>query len=552
MSGPTEERRSSRPPPPPEALEPLADGYLANLRYDAPASVVVFLVALPLCLGIAVASDAPPLAGLVTGILGGVVVAWVSGSALAVSGPAAGLATIVAAAVAAPAAGGLGYEGFLLAVALAGLIQIGLGFARAGLVAYYFPNSVIKAMLAGIGLILILKQIPHATGFDDDWEGDLTLFHSGLLEEAEAWRAALSHVGSFFDAIHLGASVIAIVGVVVLIVWPRIPVVKDIRWLPAPLVVVTLGVVLNQVFLAFAPAFAMRGDHLVRLPTGGVEELIAEMSFPEFGRILDGDIWTSAFTIAIVASIETLLCIEAIDKLDNYKRSTPTNRELMAQGLGNMLAGLIGGLPMTAVIVRGSANMQSGARTRMSAFLHGLLLLLAVVLLPWLMNMIPLAALAAVLLHVGYKLARFELFRHMLRQSVDQWAPFLVTVVAILLTDLLKGVGIGLAVAVFFLLRNNLKVPYFVHRREQHEEVDGEHIHIELSENVSFLNKASVNKVLHELPDHSVVEIDGGNAQYIHPDVLELIHEFHQTAHTRKIEVTLTDIPDLGHTAPAH
>lgn len=552
MSGSTEEKRSSKSPSATEKLEMPAEGYLANLRHDVPASVVVFLVALPLCLGIAVASDAPPLAGLITGIVGGLVVAWASSSALAVSGPAAGLATIVAAAIAVPAQGGLGYEGLLLAVVLAGVFQIGLGFAKAGLVAYYFPSSVIKAMLAGIGIILILKQIPHATGFDGDWEGDLTLFHAGILEEAAAWQAALSHVGSFFDAIHLGASIIALLGLAVLVIWPRIPGVKDIRWLPAPLVVVVLGVVVNQVFLAAAPDLAMRGAHLVQLPTGGVTELVSEMSLPAFGRIGDWDIWTSAFTIAIIASIETLLCIEAIDKLDPYKRTTPTNRELKAQGLGNILSGMVGGLPMTAVIVRGSANIQSGARTRMSAFLHGALLLAAVVLLPWAMNLIPLAALAAVLLHVGYKLARVELFRHMLRQSADQWAPFLITIVAIVFTDLLKGVGIGLAVAVFFLLRNNLKVPYFIHHREQHEESDGQHIRIELSEDVSFLNKASVNKVLHELPDHSVVEIDGKTAQYIHPDVLELIHEFNDTAHTRSIEVTLVDIPDLGDTGPGH
>lgn len=540
-------KRASHPPPSPERqLDKPREGYLANLRFDVPSSVVVFLVALPLCLGIALASDAPPLAGLITGIVGGIVVAWASGSALAVSGPAAGLTTIVAAAIAS-----LGYDGFLLAVVFAGLIQIGLGFARAGLVAYYFPSSVIKGMLAAIGIILIIKQIPHATGFDDDWEGDMTLFTSGIPEGVETMSHVLTHVGSFLGAIHWGAVIVAMAGLAVLVIWSKVPRLRDLRWLPAPLLVVLLGIGLNELFLAVAPQLAMRGAHLVQLPTGGLSELYAEMSLPDFGRALDGEIWTAAITIAIVASIETLLCIEAIDKLDPYKRSTPTNRELVAQGVGNMVAGLLGGLPMTAVIVRGSANIQSGGRTRMSAFLHGCMLLLAVVLLPWAMNKIPLAALAAVLLHVGYKLARLELFRHMLRQRKDIWVPFVVTVLAILFTDLLRGVGIGMAVGVFFLLRQNLQVPYFIHHREQHEEADGQHIHLELSENVSFLNKASVNKVLHELPDGSKVEIDGRTSHYIHPDVIELIREFHETAHVRNIEVTLVEIPEVER-GPGH
>ncbi len=532
-------------------LERVAPGYLANLRHDVPASVVVFLVALPLCLGIALASDAPPLSGLIAGVVGGVVVAWISRSALAVSGPAAGLTTIVAAGIALESAGGLGYRGFLLAVVLAGVFQIGFGFVRAGLVAYYFPSSVIKGMLAAIGLILIGKQISHATGFDDDWEGDLTLFHSGIFEEIEHLKAALSHIGSFFEAFHLGALAVSMVGLVVLIVWPRIPKVRDLKWLPAPLAVVLIGIGLNELLLATAPSFAMTGEHLVQLPEGGLGELVQELSLPDFTRVADPAVFTTALTIALVASIETLLCIEAIDKLDPYKRSTPTNRELVAQGVGNVCAGMIGGLPLTAVIVRGSANIQSGGRTRMSAFLHGVWLLLAVVLLPWLINRVPLAALAAVLLHVGYKLARIDLFKHMLRQEIDQWVPFVVTVIAILVTDLLKGVGIGMAVSVFFLLRRNLQVPYFIHTREQHEESDGQHIHIELSENVSFLNKASVNKVLHQLPEGSVVEIDGRTAHYIHPDVLELIHEFHETAHTRNIKCTLIEIPDTE-AGPGH
>lgn len=525
----------SRNPEPPEALRDLGPqnaGYLANLKHDLPASVVVFLVALPLCLGIAVASGAPPLAGLITGIVGGVVVAWASGSHLAVSGPAAGLTTIVLVAI-----DTLGYQGFLLAVVLAGALQFGFGILRAGIFAYYFPSSVIKGMLAAIGIILIMKQLPHAVGLDSaSFEGDLTLLRDGQMGPLEALTFSFTHM-------HVGATIIAGIGLVMLIAWAQIPALKKLKWLPGPLVAVGLGIGINVAYQAFAGDLFLSGEHLVSLPTGGLSGLFAEMSFPDFGRIGDVDVWSSAFTIAAVASIETLLCIEAIDKLDPYKRNTPTNRELAAQGIGNMIAGSIGGLPMTAVIVRGSANIHSGARSRVSAFAHGLLLLIGLVLLPMVLNMIPLAALAAVLLHVGYKLANPTLVIGMFRQSMEQWAPFAITVAAILATDLLKGVGIGMAVAVFFILRANLKTPYFIHHRESHEETGKNCIRIELSENVSFLNKASVNKVLHELPGHSMVEIDARPSMYIHPDVLELIHEFEETAHTRDISVTLVDVP---------
>lgn len=506
-------------------------GYIASLKHDVPASVVVFLVALPLCLGIAVASGAPPLAGLVSGIVGGLVVAVVSGSAVAVSGPAAGLITIVIAAIAT-----LGYEGFLLAVMVAGGLQIVLGALKAGVFAYYFPSSVIKGMLAAIGIILILKQVPHALGYDADFEGNLTLYWNG---ELGPWH----DISFAFDHIHIGALIVAALGLTILIVWERVPALKRLKLMPAPLAVVILGIVLNAVFLAVKPEWAMGGAHLVSLPDGGVADLFAQMSFPSFGRILEPAVWQTGFVIAAVASIETLLCLEAVDKLDPFKRSSPTSRELIAQGVGNMVAGFFGGLPVTAVIVRGSANVQSGGRTKVSAILHGALLLVAIVVLPWAMNWIPLAALAAVLLHIGYKLARVEVFKKMLRQETGQWAPFLTTIVAILVTDLLTGVGIGMAVAVFYILRANLQTPYFLHHREAHEEDDHRlHIHLELSENVSFLNKASVNKVLHELPADSVVTIDGHASQYIHFDVLELIHEFASTAATRGLEVELVGL----------
>lgn len=532
--------RTSADPPQHQELAAVEKGYLPNLKYDLPASVVVFLVALPLCLGIAVASGAPPLAGLISGIVGGIVVAWISGSPSAVSGPAAGLTAIVLAAIT-----DLGYQGFLLAVVLAGVMQLIFGFARAGVFAYYFPSSVIKGMLAAIGIILIMKQIPHALGFDKDYEGDLHLLESvtvTLPNGDERVMNFFDQLAYAFGHVGWGAVIITSIGLVVLLLWGRIKFLKDLRWVPGPLVVVVLGATINSLFYVVAPEWALRSEHLVRLPDEGLADLVGALDFPDFSRISELKIYSAAFTIAAVASIETLLCIEAMDKLDPWKRSTPTNRELIAQGAGNLIAGLIGGLPMTAVIVRGSTNIQSGARTRMSAFVHGLLLLLSVVLIPFVMNLIPLSALAAILLYVGYKLANLGLFKQMLSRSPDTWVPFVVTVGAILATDLLRGVGIGMVVGLFFILRSNLQTAYFVRDSDSGDE-GRKHIRLELSENVSFLNRASVNRVLHELPEGSVVEIDGTRSQYMHPDVIELIHDFEQTAHTRGIEVTLVGIP---------
>ncbi|MCZ7680050.1 MAG: SulP family inorganic anion transporter [Sandaracinaceae bacterium] len=357
------------------------------------------------------ASGAPPLAGLITGIVGGVVAAWASGSQNAVSGPAAGLTVIVLAAIQQ-----LGYEGFLLAVCVAGVMQMIFGLLRTGIFAYYFPSTVIKGMLAAIGLILIIKQIPHAIGFDADFEGDMTLLQPGQLGPLDQLSYAFSHV-------HPGAAIVSALGLAVLVVMGRLPALKKLRWLPAPLVVVLLGVGLNLLFSAVAPGLAMTGNHVVDIPAGGPAGLLAALDAPDFSRWADPAIYQVALTIAVVASLETLLCVEAIDKLDPYKRRSPTNRELGAQGLGNLVSGLLGGLPMTAVIVRGSANIQAGGRTRMSSFLHGVLLLVAVVALPFAMNMIPLAALAAILLHVGYKLSPVALFKSMTRQPVEQWLP---------------------------------------------------------------------------------------------------------------------------------
>jgi MFS superfamily sulfate permease-like transporter len=522
-----------------------------NLKHDAPAGLVVFLVALPLCLGIALASGAPLFSGLIAGMVGGLVVSWFTGSPLSVSGPAAGLTVIVLGAIASLGS----WEAFLLAVVLSGVIQIGLGFVRAGLIAYYFPSTVIKGLLAAIGLILILKQIPHAVGFDLDPEGDMDFWQPDGRNTFTEIPYALGH----FQA---GAVVIAGAGLFLLILAARNPKLQKIKWLPGPLLAVAVGVLLNEVFRLVLPGLANHDELMVTIPSltenmkpgdSVITGLSSILTFPDFSRIADPDVYTTAVTLAIVASIETLLCIEAMDKLDPYRRSSNTNQELKAQGIGNVVSGLMGGLPLTAVIVRGSANAQAGGRTAMSSFLHGVMLLTFVLALPMLLNRVPLAALAAVLLFVGYKLAPISLFRQMWDRGPNQFIPFIVTVLAILFTDLLIGVGIGMAAGVFFILRANLQTPYYMHRRvmreEEHPEGRRVHIHLELSENVSFLNKASVSKALHDIPDGAVVEIDGSHALYIDRDVLEIIHEFDESAHHRAIEVELTDIPAAN--APA-
>lgn len=501
---------------------------LAHLREDIPASLVVFLVAVPLCLGIAVASGAPPLAGIVTGIIGGVVVAWVSGAQLAVSGPAAGLTVIVLAAIRE-----LGYDGFLLAVCIAGVLQIGLGLLRAGILALYVPSAVIKGMLAAIGVILILKQLPHAVGFDEDFEGDLAFFQPDHRNTFSAVTEALTHV-------EWTALAIALVGVVVLVLADRSKLWKTkARWLPPPLLAVGLGVAINQLLGWLAPEHAITGDALVSIPSGGVSAIWQSLAQPDWTRIADVAVWRSAATLAIVASIETLLCVEAIDKLDPHKRETPASRELVAQGVGNVLAGLLGALPMTAVIVRGSANVASGAQTKMSAFLHGVWLLVAVVLAAPVMNLIPLAALAAVLLHVGYKLVSPATVKGMLKQPASQWAPFVVTIVAILFTDLLVGVLIGLGLAIFLLLREHAVTPFFFEQLSKTGDAEHPRVRLELTPNVSFLHRAAVSKVLHTLPPGAFVEIDATRARHVHPDIVELVREFRDTAVDRSIEVVL-------------
>jgi MFS superfamily sulfate permease-like transporter len=501
-------------------------------KNDLPAGLVVFLVALPLCLGIALASGAPLFSGIIAGIVGGIVVAAVSGSALSVSGPAAGLTTIVISSITKLET----YEAFLLAVMLAGVIQLTLGYLRAGIIGHYFPSSVIKGMLAAIGLTLIFKQIPHALGYDRDTEGDFYFFQ---LDGENTFSEIVNSV----NHLSLGAIIICAVSLFILILWDQ-PFLKKYAFfkiIPGALIVVFLGVLINYLFGWYKPEWALVDDQLVVLPVANsAKDFIAQFTLPDFRAIVNGKVYLVAFTIAVVASLESLLSVEATDKLDPEKRNTPTNRELKAQGIGNIISGLIGGLPVTAVIVRSSANINSGAKTKLSAIIHGVLLLLSVLLFARFLNQIPKSCLAAVLFIVGYKLAKISLIRSMYKLGWSQFLPFIVTILVILRTDLLIGISVGMAVSIFFILRNNYKRPYFFVKSEHHE---GDIITIELAEDVTFINKGSVTLTLYHLPENSKVIIDGRKSQNIDLDVLEIIHTFNETAHLKNIEVQLINIP---------
>lgn len=504
------------------------------LKNDLPSGLVVFLVALPLCLGIALASGAPLFSGIIAGMIGGTVVAFTSGSSLSVSGPAAGLTVIVLNAIHTLGS----YEIFLSAVVLAGLIQIALGFLKAGVIGYYFPSSVIKGMLAAIGIILILKQIPHALGYDKDNEGDFDFLQSD-------GENTFSEVFNALNYIHPGAVIIAVISLFILIMWDR-PFLKKYTFfkvVPGALLVVILGILINEWFRKTGSDLYLEGDKLVRLPVANsASEFVNQFTLPDFSAFGNYQVYVVAITIAIIASLESLLSVEAADKLDPYKRNTPTNRELKAQGLGNFCSGLIGGLPLTAVIVRSSANINSGAKTKLSSIIHGFLLLLSVIVFAGFLNKIPLACLAALLLVVGYKLAKISLFTSMYRLGWEQFLPFIVTVVAIQFSDLLKGIGIGMAVAIFFILRLNYKRAYFFHKETYHE---GEKITIRLAEDVSFLNKGSIALTLDHLPENSDVTIDGSKTHYIDLDVLEMLHDFKNTAELKNINLTLLSIPEF-------
>ncbi|MCB0597643.1 MAG: SulP family inorganic anion transporter [Lewinellaceae bacterium] len=504
----------------------------SNLKYDLPASLVVFLVALPLCLGIALASGAPLFSGIIAGIVGGIVVGFASGSQIGVSGPAAGLAVIVLSAIQELGA----FEIFLLAVVISGFIQMLLGFAKAGIIGYYFPSSVIKGMLSGIGIIIILKQIPHALGYDKDYEGNLSFVQPD-------GHNTFSELYYMLDFVSPGAILIALLSLAILILWEQ-PFIKKrsiFQIIQGPLVVVVAGIFLNLLFQSM-PQLALRPDQIVSIPVAeSLSGFFGLFTLPDFSQVGNPQIYVVAITIAIVASLETLLCVEATDKLDPQKRVTPTNRELKAQGLGNILSGLVGGLPVTQVIVRSSANIQSGGRSKASAIIHGFILLVAAMAIPHVLNLIPLSSLAAVLFLVGYKLAKPALFKKMYQQGKAQFVPFIVTILAIVFTDLLVGIGLGLVVAIFYVLYNNYKKPYFFYP-EKHEE--GAPIRFELAEDVTFLNKASILQTLNHLPENSKVIIDATNTVNIDLDVIEIIEDFRQSAHYKNIELEVQGLYD--------
>ena len=541
----------------------------ANLKSDFASGLVVFLVALPLCLGIALASGAPPLAGIISGIVGGIVVGYLSQSHLSVSGPAAGLTAIVLTAIT-----DLGsFNVFLLAVLLAGILQLILGFIKAGTISNYFPNNVIEGMLAGIGVIIILKQIPHAFGYDPDFEGDESFIQAD-------GQNTFSELFSVLDHVNFGSIIIAVLSLAILILWNKVEFLKNIKLVPAALVAVVLSIVLNEFFIQSGSTLAIASEHLVNLP---VPSTLAEFQniivTPDFTAITNSKVWIVAVTIAIVASIETLLCIEASDRMDTLKRYTDTNVELKAQGIGNIVSSLLGGLPMTSVVVRTSANHNAGAKSKMSTIIHGVLLMVSVLAIPFILNKIPLATLAAVLLMVGYKLAvpNIKHFAHYMPKEVnvlvlalvavliaisnsymnlvigfsvlsalilaycifkylkdDEFAqnvkrnqylyfPFFATTIAVVFTDLLKGVALGMIISIIFVLKGNLKRAYSFRKEEY---VDGDIIHIDLAQEVSFLNKSAIKTTLSEIPENSKVIINASDTVYIAHDVLDLIKEF--------------------------
>ncbi|GLR19407.1 membrane protein [Portibacter lacus] len=499
-----------------------------NLKSDLPASIVVFFVALPLCLGIALASGAPLFSGLIAGIIGGIVVGGLSGSKVGVSGPAAGLAAIVLTAI-----GSLGgYENFLVAVVLGGVIQLIFGFLRAGVIGYYFPSSVIKGMLTGIGIIIILKQIPNFFGYDEESAWDLEFF------EIDGGNT-FSELFTMLSNIHPGAALIGIVSLLLLILWDRILSHKSkiFKLIQGPFVVVVLGIIF-YILTQDHEVFAIGSNHMVSVPVPeDFNSFISQFSFPNFAAISNHEVWIVAFTLALVASLETLLCVEASDKIDPDKNVTPTNRELLAQGTGNIISGLIGGLPITQVIVRSSANVQSGGKSKLSTILHGFLLLISVILIPSLLNKIPLSVLAAVLLLVGYKLAKPSLFKKMYDLGWKQSIPFFVTVIGIIFTDLLVGIGLGLMVGIVVILLKSYQNSHFLNIEDKS---NGKHkIKMTLAEEVTFINKGAILKELDSLPRNTFLEIDLIKTRYLDYDIIEILEDFLYKAEERDIDIKL-------------
>jgi MFS superfamily sulfate permease-like transporter len=504
-----------------------AQYYFRHLKNDLPAGIVVFLVALPLCLGIALASGAPLFSGLIAGMVGGLVVSLLSGSQLSVSGPAAGLTVIVFNAIETVGS----FEGLLVACVIAGVIQLMLGFLKAGIIGAFFPSAVIKGMLAAIGLILIIKQIPHATGYDTSYEGD----ESYMRETA---RSSFHELFDAFSGISPGAVVISVVALLLLVIWERPWFKKQplLKLIPGPLVAVAWGAGYNLLATEFAPAWAVSEKHLVKLPVSEqAADFFNHFMFPDFSYLTNPQVYMIAVTLAIIASLETLLSLEATDKLDPLKRLAPTNRELMAQGIGNIISGLLGGLPITAVIVRSSANINAGAQTSQSCFIHGLCLLLSVMFFAHYLNHIPLACLSAILLHTGYKLAKPALFVEYYKKGMSQLLPFVITVLAILLTDLLKGMAIGMVIGLFFVIKANYHAALTLTQ-------DDSHYVLSFNKDVSFLNKALLRKFILNIQENSSVTIDASNAKFIDHDILETIEDFLAAAPDDNITVEVIDL----------
>lgn len=499
-----------------------ASSYLKSFGSDFPSSIVVFLVALPLCLGIALASNAPLFSGLIAGIIGGIVIGSLSGSQLSVSGPAAGLTAIVAAAILKLPT----FETFLLAVVICGALQLVLGFIKAGVIGDYVPNCVIKGMLAAIGLILILKQFPHLVGYDANYVGDESFKQSNN-------ENTFSGLINAFKYITPVAVIIGVVGLIFQFAWEKFTANKKgfIKIIPAPLIVVLVGIAINEYFRTQGSSIDPK--HMVSIPiAGSTNEFFSFFTTPDFNGFLNKDVWIAGVTLALVASLETLLSIEAIDDLDPYQRVTNKERELKAQGVGNMLSGLVGGLPITSVIVRSSANVNAGAKSKMSAIYHGVLLLACVALIPGLLNLIPKSALAAVLIFTGYKLAKPGLFKAYYKKGWDQFLPFVITIGAILLTDLLIGVMIGIGVGLFFIVRSNFKTSVFIVH-------DHNRYLIRLRKDVSFLNKPIIKNKLEEIPENASVLIDASRADFIDKDIVEVIEDFSIHAPLKNIRVEI-------------
>ena len=504
----------------------LQTGIIKNLKYDLPSGLVVFLVAIPMCIGVSLACGTPLMSGIVAGIVGGIIVPFISRSPLSVSGPSAGMITLMGAMQVLG-----GFEAFCLAIVIAGILQILLGMLRVGLVAYFIPSAILKGTLTAIGIILILKQIPHALGYDKDFEGDLSFFQVDGENTLSELFVAIHHISP-------GATIIFLISLFILTNWDRVSVLKDKVWLPAPLLVVIVGAALNYTFTATGSNLALLHENMVTLDTySNPLEFFSYFHLPDFSVIGNREVYVVGFTIAIVASLETLLSVNAVDKLDPFRRDTPLNRELIAQGIGNTISGMIGGLPLTAVIIRSSANINSGGRTRTSAVFHGILLLLSVALLPSILNLIPLSCLAAILIVIGFKLAQPAIFLNMHKQGWDQFIPFVVTIIAILLSDLLIGIGIGVFVGVFFILRSNVRSTISVGKK-------GSHYLIKLRKDITFLHKATLTTTLDRLPKGAKVIIDGSQMEYIDKDVREILIDFYDGASFRNVEANFVGFED--------